>query len=378
MYHLAASSARRILKGETWGESGVFLNKPLQNRLGKGWRATGPRFPRVGTVRYRHLVPKDAEGAKKLQKRTLTNLYNECPTGLALAHQKLEAVCWQQFGPFDTIFSKEFTSHLTEEVVNTYSPPVDQLLAIGEPGFGSWADYKRYGITAEHVPDLIRMMLDMDLHQADGDSKAVWGPLHAWRAASQFPCAEATRAYLDMLARVSEFEELHGEWENEDAPKFFARMGPEAITGLADFLDDHLQSPYARMAIAETLSALAGKHPDRRSQVVAILARQLERPESQGEVNGAVVAGLVDLDAAEAALAIEQAFRAGKIDESVAGGWAHVGYELGVVAAPPPVRYAPFQSTPLPGETDTRTKRKKDKAKAKRKMARASRKRNRR
>jgi hypothetical protein len=53
----------------------------------------------IGTVRYPRLVPKDADCAKKLQKRTLTNLYNERPTWLALAHQKLDAAvaqayCW--------------------------------------------------------------------------------------------------------------------------------------------------------------------------------------------------------------------------------------------------------------------------------------------
>jgi hypothetical protein len=35
----------------------------------------------VGTVRYPRLVPKDAECAKELKKRTLTNLYNQRPPG---------------------------------------------------------------------------------------------------------------------------------------------------------------------------------------------------------------------------------------------------------------------------------------------------------
>jgi hypothetical protein len=35
-------------------------------------------------------VPKDADCAAKLKKRTLTNLYNERPTWLALAHEKLD------------------------------------------------------------------------------------------------------------------------------------------------------------------------------------------------------------------------------------------------------------------------------------------------
>lgn len=54
----------------------------------------------IGLVRFPRLVPKDEECGRKLAKRTLTNLYNERPTWLAMAHRKLdEAVCaaygWQ-------------------------------------------------------------------------------------------------------------------------------------------------------------------------------------------------------------------------------------------------------------------------------------------
>jgi tRNA G26 N,N-dimethylase Trm1 len=41
-------------------------------------------------VRYPRLVPADEVFAKKLKKRTLTNLYNERPTWLANAHRKLD------------------------------------------------------------------------------------------------------------------------------------------------------------------------------------------------------------------------------------------------------------------------------------------------
>lgn len=48
----------------------------------------------IGTVRFPRLAPRDEECARKLAKRTLTNLYNERPTWLDMAHRKLdEAVC---------------------------------------------------------------------------------------------------------------------------------------------------------------------------------------------------------------------------------------------------------------------------------------------
>jgi type II restriction/modification system DNA methylase subunit YeeA len=52
----------------------------------------------IGTVRYPRLVPKDAECAAKLKTRTLTNLYNERPTWLALAHEKLDAAVFAAYG----------------------------------------------------------------------------------------------------------------------------------------------------------------------------------------------------------------------------------------------------------------------------------------
>ena len=45
----------------------------------------------IGTVRYPRLVPTDAAAAAQLRRRTLTNLYNDRPTWLDLAHRHLDA-----------------------------------------------------------------------------------------------------------------------------------------------------------------------------------------------------------------------------------------------------------------------------------------------
>jgi len=49
-------------------------------------------------VRYPRLVPKDEECGKKFAKRTLTNLYNERPTWLDLAHRKLDEAVFAAYG----------------------------------------------------------------------------------------------------------------------------------------------------------------------------------------------------------------------------------------------------------------------------------------
>ncbi len=71
----------------------------------------------IGTVRYPRLEPHDEESAKKLAKRTLTNLYNERPAWLAHAHDKLDAAVAAAYGlPVD----------LTEEAF------LERLLALNQ------------------------------------------------------------------------------------------------------------------------------------------------------------------------------------------------------------------------------------------------------
>jgi hypothetical protein len=52
----------------------------------------------VGVVRFPRLVPRDEECARRVGKRTLTNLYNERPTWLKLAHQKLDEAVFAAYG----------------------------------------------------------------------------------------------------------------------------------------------------------------------------------------------------------------------------------------------------------------------------------------
>ena len=60
----------------------------------------------IGTVRYPRIEPRDEECAKKLAKRTLTNLYNERPAWLVHAHAKLDAAVAVAYG-FDVDLTDE-------------------------------------------------------------------------------------------------------------------------------------------------------------------------------------------------------------------------------------------------------------------------------
>lgn len=66
----------------------------------------------IGTVRYPRLVPKDDTTAELLAKRTLTNLYNERPTWLDLAHRKLDEAVFAAYGWETTLSDDEILTRL--------------------------------------------------------------------------------------------------------------------------------------------------------------------------------------------------------------------------------------------------------------------------
>ena len=57
-----------------------------------------PNARGIGTVRWPRAVPKDPDFAASLSKRTLTNLYNQRPAWLDLAHKKLDAAVFAAYG----------------------------------------------------------------------------------------------------------------------------------------------------------------------------------------------------------------------------------------------------------------------------------------
>jgi hypothetical protein len=59
---------------------------------------TKPDAKGIGIVRYPRVMPADDAAAKKLAKRTLTNLYNEPPTWLDLAHTQLDEAVFAAYG----------------------------------------------------------------------------------------------------------------------------------------------------------------------------------------------------------------------------------------------------------------------------------------
>jgi SAM-dependent methyltransferase len=78
--------------------------------------ADGPwaRYVTDGVVHYPRLVPKDEDAARELKKRTLTNLYNQRPAWLDLAHRRLDEAVLSAYAWPSDISDDELLARLLE------------------------------------------------------------------------------------------------------------------------------------------------------------------------------------------------------------------------------------------------------------------------
>ena len=232
-----------------------------------------------------------------------------------------------------------------------YSPPVDQLLTLGDCGETTqkWPDYPALGIGPEHVPDLIRLATDRELIWADLEGLEVWAPIHAWRALGQLR-AEAAIEPLMRLFHELEDDELSGsyDWIMEEMPEVYGLIGPAAIPALTAYLADESHGLYPRTTALNCLEKIGKEHPDTRAECVAILTRQLEQfDKNDPELNAFLIGSLIGLKAVEVASVIERAFVGGRVDEFIAGVWEDVQVELGLkVARDRPRRPSPLIAPP--------------------------------
>lgn len=218
---------------------------------------------------------------------------------------------------------------MTDAVTNQYPYPVNRLLNLGDPRERrEWPVYTGLGLTSEHVPDLIRMVLDDDLNEADPESREVWAPLHAWRALGQLRAVAAIEPLLSLLWRIDERDD---DWVGEELPRVFSMIGAPAIPALASYLADSTHGLFARIAAAHGLEWITRRYTATRDQSATALSVQLERfAENDPTLNGFLVSYLLDLKAVEAAPLMERAFAANQVDLSVMGDWEDAQIGLGL------------------------------------------------
>src|SRR5260221_13933415 len=97
-------------------------------------------------------------------------------------------------------------------VQTTYQPPVDKLLTYGDARtFTEWPNYLVLGLTADHIPELIRMATDPALNSATSDTLEVWAPIHALRALGQLHAEAALEPLISLVDKVDDDDSLFEE-----------------------------------------------------------------------------------------------------------------------------------------------------------------------
>jgi HEAT repeat protein len=148
---------------------------------------------------------------------------------------------------------------LTAEIIYDYPPPVSELLTLGDPRQRlRRIDYHKIGLTEEHIPDLIRMLQDNDLHWADSEGTEVWAPLHAWRALGALRSDLAVEPLIALLPRIDEYDD---DWVMEDLPDVLGQIGSAAVAPLEAFLTGPQEGLWARVTAASSLGKIGQTHP---------------------------------------------------------------------------------------------------------------------
>ena len=213
-----------------------------------------------------------------------------------------------------------------------YHMPVARLLALGEPGEDSpdrWVTAGELGIEREHVPEVIRVLLDERWNAQGEDATEMYAGIHAWRVLGDLRADEAIPALIEVLARS---DEEWDDWATEEIPIALGMIGPAAIPTLEQYLQGCSGERYSCSDVAQALVEIAERHHETRDRIVRILTSKLERHSEQAPwLNGELVAYLLDLEAIEAAPLMEAAFAAGDVDLSIAGDWEDVAIELGLL-----------------------------------------------
>lgn len=228
-------------------------------------------------------------------------------------------------------------------MTSSYHPPVARLLTLGaEPASRRvWPDYRHLGLSARHVPELIRMATDDALLTAEEKEAASWAPLHAWRALGQLEAPAAAAPLLALLERA---------WDDpavfDEIPIVLGMIGAPALPEATLWLFDEARHWRLRIAAARILAEVAHEYPERRDEAAAVLTQQLQDwPHQDPVLNGFLIADLAELGEVAAAPLMEAAFAAGAVDRFPAGDWEDVQVTLGLLEErltdPEPVRRTP-------------------------------------
>jgi Protein of unknown function (DUF1186) len=207
-----------------------------------------------------------------------------------------------------------------------YQAPVDQLLRLEDltSSKEEWPNYPAlYGLTVADLPELMRLSLD----EEPADVENYEWMIHGLRAVAQLDLTATIDLYLQQLHLFVGDDLL---WEEVD--QVCRMVGEAAIEPCARFLQNTVEDEWSRRTVVAGLEEIAKFHPDCRDACVQVMVDQLllHKLEKNDVVNSSLVDSLTQLQAVEAAEAIEVAFTDGKLDEWLTGSWPSVQVKLGL------------------------------------------------
>lgn len=218
-----------------------------------------------------------------------------------------------------------------------YPSPVSVLMEKGEPDLHNWEDYTALGLTEEHIPDLIRMVVDTQLYWSH-DPLLYFAPVHAWRALGQLRAADAVFYLLTLFDMA---DELDGDYIDFELHKVFGMIGAPAIDPLVEYIGDHdgAHSMWSRISGTASLEAIGIEHPDHRERVIGEICqllteelkdsqRQPVDEEKQTHI-GFLVYALRELGALGALPLIRECYAANIVDDVAAGSLEDIEQKMG-------------------------------------------------
>lgn len=222
---------------------------------------------------------------------------------------------------------------MNKSLFDKMSKPVLELFLLGEDAARSklWPDYLALGISSEHIPELLRIVRQIQSFWYDDeyDDDQGFTPIHAWRALGQLKATEA----IDMLIFLAhENEEYSSDWIGEEVPVVLGMIGPDSIPALRGYLTSPERARWAAVTIAHAIEKIGNQYPSSRDECVGVIQSALEDFLKNDEtLNALLISYLVDLKAAEAVSLVERVFESGNVDISVMGDFEDFQIELGLL-----------------------------------------------
>ena len=219
-------------------------------------------------------------------------------------------------------------------MAENYFPPVSDLLSLGETGIHDMDSDRYQGFTREHIPELIRVVEDEELHYAewkeDGTlAQEIYAQVHAWRVLTKLGAVEAIPAFIGLLHSIDDDDD---DYIGEEIPVMLGQLGAPAIDPCREYLADRSHGIFARVAAAHALSQIGKQHPETRDACVRALMSTLEGYQKDDEtVNGFTLSYLGELQAVEAAPLAKQIYEQGHAELVIAGDYEDYQIKVGLL-----------------------------------------------